>query len=204
MHVSESGLEEVRRSEGLRLHAYPDPASPLARATPRKRWGFEPAAQIMLDLPLGVRNLSGAPWTIGYGSTVLPGGSPIEPGDTCTPAEAEALLRWRMEEFEIAVREAVWNPLNQKMFDALVSFTYNVGPRAMRDSTLARLLNAGDYVGAQAEFDKWIKAGGKDDAGLVNRRNREQQLFNDGIREALAGSPQALAAFERFVQEHTA
>lgn len=205
MKTSEAGLALIREEESLRLHAYPDPASDLARATRGHRWGFAPASSIFPAVPVALRGLSGAPWTIGYGTTVYPNDEKVKPDDDCTKAEASAWLELRVEfVYEAAVRDELRVPVTQGMFDALVSWTYNVGVGAMRTSTLMRKLNAGDYVGAAFEFDKWVKAGGQTMTGLVKRRDREQALFNAGIREVLAGQPDVLAMFEGFVAEMAA
>ena len=76
-----------------------------------------------------------------------------------------------------AVNRLVTVPLTQNQFDALVSFTFNLGEGALEESTLRRKLNAGDYEGAAAEFGKWVKAGGQVLAGLVRRRKDEAELF---------------------------
>jgi lysozyme len=67
--------------------------------------------------------------------------------------------------------------LNQGQYDALVDFTYNLGPAALQGSTLLRKLNAGDYAGAAAEFPKWCHAGRAVLPGLVTRRARERAMF---------------------------
>jgi hypothetical protein len=66
--------------------------------------------------------------------------------------------------------------LTQGQFDALVSFAYNVGSRALSTSTLIKL-NAGDIKGAADEFLRWNKSGGKVMAGLTNRRKAEEHCF---------------------------
>lgn len=76
-----------------------------------------------------------------------------------------------------AVNDLVTVPLSQNQFDALVSFTFNLGEGALEGSTLRSKLNAGDYEGAAAEFGKWVKAGGQVLAGLVRRRKDEAELF---------------------------
>ena len=120
----------------------------------------------------------------------------------CTLAEAEAWLRYKVSEFEQAVLEALPAvPLNQPMFDALVSLAYNIGGAAFKRSTLARMLNDGRYIEAQIEFDRWVNDDGERVAGLVNRRNAEHADFNDGIRLVLADDPDMLALFNRFVAE---
>lgn len=199
--VSDDGLQSLRDAEALRLHAYPDVASPLARATPGLPWGFKPAPEILAGLPLSVKILHGRPWTLGYGMTAYPHGAPVLPGDTCTRDEAEVWLRLTVAPYERAISESVQAPINQRMFDALVNWAYNVGEHAARTSTLVRKLNERDYLGAQAEFDRWVNAGGRRNEGLVRRRNLEQAWFNEGIREALADQPDVLANFERYVRE---
>jgi hypothetical protein len=66
--------------------------------------------------------------------------------------------------------------LTQGQFDALVSFTYNLGARSLSTSTLLRKLNAGDYAGAADEFLRWNKAGGKVLNGLTRRREAERAV----------------------------
>ena len=78
---------------------------------------------------------------------------------------------------EKAVRGAVKVPLTQDQFDALVSFTFNVGGTAMSRSTLIRLLNSGNCKAAAAQFSRWNQAGGKAWAGLTKRRAQERALF---------------------------
>jgi len=68
-------------------------------------------------------------------------------------------------------------PLPQNQFDALVSFTFNVGVGAFSNSTLLRRLNKRNYQGTKQEFRRWVHAGGRRLQGLVNRRNQEAGLF---------------------------
>jgi len=111
-------------------------------------------------------------WTIGYGHTKT-----AYPGMVITRAEAERLLRQDLVRFEKAVRDSVRVPLTQNQFDALVSFSFNVGVGAFRKSTLLKRLNKKDYAGAKQEFRRWVYAGGRRLQGLVNRRNQEAHLF---------------------------
>jgi len=110
--------------------------------------------------------------TIGYGTT-----SGVKMGDTITKERAEEMLREDVKRFEDQVLRLVKVPLTQGQFDALTSFVYNLGPGNLSNSTLLRLLNAGDYKGAAAQFDRWNKAGGKVLAGLARRRAAERALF---------------------------
>jgi lysozyme len=128
-------------------------------------------------------------WTIGWGSTHH-GGHKIDAATEWTLEEcSEAFLR-DMASFERDVRHYVKVPLEQFQFDALTSFTYNVGASNLAKSTLLKKLNARDYDGAAQEFKKWNKANGKTLAGLTRRRQSESLLFQgfrddnyDGVRD---------------------
>ncbi len=188
MHVSEEGLALIRESEGFRPTAYPDTGSDLFRATRDQPWGWVSAPEIRARLPVATQLLNGKPWTIGYGTTVYPSGASVQPGDTCTQAEAESWLQIKVEGFGRDVLEALERPelINQSIFDALTSIAYNIGSAALAGSTLMRKINTGDWLGAAAEFDRWNLSGGQVDRGLVRRRDREQALFERGLDEALA------------------
>ncbi|MNQ87056.1 Lysozyme RrrD [compost metagenome] len=80
-------------------------------------------------------------------------------------------------QYEKGVEQSVVVLFTQEQFDALVSFTYNLGINALKGSTLLRKLNSGDYEGAADEFLKWNKAGGKILSGLTRRREAERMLF---------------------------
>jgi lysozyme len=111
--------------------------------------------------------------TIGYGHT-----KSVVPNQVISEREAELLLTSDLVRFERAVNNLVTVPLNQKQFDALVSFAFNCGVSAFQRSTLLRRLNEGDYKAASKEFHKWVRAGRKVLPGLVTRRREESQLFN--------------------------
>ncbi|OHX13336.1 lysozyme [Chromobacterium sphagni] len=112
-------------------------------------------------------------WTIGYGHT----GADVRSGLTISQNQAEQLLRTDLGRFETGVGQLVTVPLNQNQFDALVSFSYNLGLGNLKSSTLLRLLNNKDYNGAAGQFPLWDKAGGQVLAGLHKRRLAEQALF---------------------------
>ena len=117
-------------------------------------------------------------WTIGYGQTGSYYGKKVRKGMTTTKALAHAWLRdHSIKTYEDAVASAVKVPLNQNQFDALVSFTYNVGVGALKQSTALRKLNQGDYTGAADALTMWTKCNGKVLAGLVRRRKEERALF---------------------------
>lgn len=147
MKTSQKGIGLIKEFEDFSRKAYPDPGT------------------------------KAAPYTIGYGTTRYPSGMPVRPTDVCTKDQAENYLRHDLEEFERVISDAVKVPINQNQFDALVSFTYNVGAGSLRSSTLLRMLNKGWYTSAAAEFSKWNKAAGKVLPGLTKRREAERKLF---------------------------
>ncbi|MBT1890053.1 lysozyme [Enterobacter roggenkampii] len=116
-------------------------------------------------------------WTIGYGWTQPVDGKPIRAGMVIKQETAERLLKTGLVSYESDVSRLVKVGLTQGQFDALVSFTYNLGARSLSTSTLQRKLNAGDYAGAADEFLRWNKAGGKVLNGLTRRREAERALF---------------------------
>ncbi|WP_288791147.1 lysozyme [uncultured Enterobacter sp.] len=116
-------------------------------------------------------------WTIGYGWTQPVDGKPIRAGMTIKQETAERLLKTGLVSYESDVSRLVKVGLTQGQFDALMSFTYNLGARSLSTSTLLRKLNAGDYAGAADEFLRWNKAGGKVLNGLTRRREAERALF---------------------------
>ena len=115
--------------------------------------------------------------TIGFGAT-----TGVKPGDTTTPPEALARALADVQQFEGALKQCVTVPLAQHEYDALVSFSYNVGSHAFCQSTLVKKLNAEDYAGACSELLRWRFFQGKDCAlpanagvcgGLAKRREAE-------------------------------
>ncbi len=116
-------------------------------------------------------------WTIGYGWTHPVDGKPIRAGMIIKEETAERLLRTGLVGYESDVSKLVKVKLTQDQFDALVSFAYNLGARALSTSTLLQKLNAGDYAGAADEFPRWNKAGGKILPSLTRRREAERALF---------------------------
>ena len=128
-------------------------------------------------------------WTIGYGSTFnFNANRPVASNDVIDQATAESWLNQEVNQKASTVNRLCSVPITQGMFDALVSFTFNLGDAALLRSTLLKKLNRKDYEGAAREFDRWIHGDGKVLPGLVIRRDREEALFrrdgfldNDGI-----------------------
>lgn len=112
--------------------------------------------------------------TIGYGHT----GGDVDPGMKITPEQAEVYFLKDLEnKAERYVNRYVKVKLTQGQFDALVSFTFNLGAGNLLKSTLLKLLNTGDYAGAAEQFERWTKSGGKITPGLVKRRREEKEMF---------------------------
>mgnify|MGYP005677074333 FL=1 len=113
-------------------------------------------------------------WTIGYGHI-----KGVKEGMSITKPQAEEMLVHELIEYEQHVLNQVTISLDQCMFDALVSWTFNLGPTNLSSSTLLKVLNSGDYEGVPAQIKRWNKAGGKVLQGLVRRREAEALLFEN-------------------------
>ena len=119
-------------------------------------------------------------WTIGYGHT-----ADVKEGDSIDQKAAEAFLIEDLESFEQAVTRLVEVPLTQQQFDALVSWTFNLGAGNLAESTLLRKLNNYQYAEVPEQMMRWVRAGGQVLDGLVKRRAAEAALFqNKDWREA--------------------
>ena len=110
--------------------------------------------------------------TIGYGST-----KDVKMGMTISQEQAEELLLEDLEVYEDAVIKAVEVPLHQHQFDALVSWTFNLGGANLNASTMLKVLNKGAYEDVPYQMKRWNKAGGKVLEGLTRRRLAESLLF---------------------------
>lgn len=117
--------------------------------------------------------------TIGYGHT----GEDVIPGMKITVSRAAALFDKDIAVFEsgvTSIAESAGVELTQGKFDALVSFSYNLGIGALRRSTLWRKASVNpDDPTIGYEFRRWTKAGGKILPGLVKRREQEARLWED-------------------------
>jgi len=110
--------------------------------------------------------------TIGFGHT-----AGVSDGDTCTQEEAETMLAEDLVEFEDYVKNYVESELQQNEFDALVAWTYNLGPKNLSESTLLKELNAGNLEEVPRQMKRWNRAGGEVLDGLIRRREAESRLF---------------------------
>lgn len=111
-------------------------------------------------------------WTIGYGHT-----AGVCPGDQIDDREADRLLAADLEHFEAVVGRQCPH-VNQQQFDALVSFTFNVGEGNFLKSTLLKCVKANPQnPNIQGEFARWNKSKGMILAGLIRRRRAESNLY---------------------------
>ncbi len=117
-------------------------------------------------------------WTFGWGAVRDGKGEPVT---LATPLvvedEAEALLRRDIGFAERAVLRLISVPLADGQFDALASFTFNLGAGALQRSTLRRKVNRQEHADVPGEFLKWVWGGGRRLPGLVQRREAEAWLY---------------------------
>ena len=97
--------------------------------------------------------------------------------DGIDEATAEDLLRRDVETAERAVLRHIRVPLEDGQFDALGSFTFNLGSGALQRSTLRRKVNREEHAAVPAEFRRWVWAGGRKLKGLIRRREAEVGLY---------------------------
>jgi len=128
--------------------------------------------------------------TIGYGHVLYPDQAklkleerkayPLRPehDKVWSDGGIDAILRSDLVRFETGVLRLCPGAFDsQSHFDALVSFSFNVGLGSLQSSTLRMKYNRGDYSGAADEFLKWVRGGGRILPGLVKRRSDERSLF---------------------------
>ena len=111
-------------------------------------------------------------WTLGFGHT-----RGVKDGDSCTQEQAEQTLVDDLFEFEKYVHKHVNVALDQNQFDALVAWTFNLGPTNLRESTLLKRVNEERFSDVPTEIRRWNRAGGEVVQGLVRRRAAEALLW---------------------------
>ena len=156
MKVSKEAIEGIKKDEGVRTKPYRCPA--------------------LL-------------WTVGVGHVIDPNhirvkfderkNIPLPPewDRVLSMAEVDAILAADLATFERGVLRLCPGGLTQGRFDALVSFSFNVGLGNLQRSTIRMKHNRGDFEGAAESFMAWTKAGGKELPGLVKRRKHERALY---------------------------
>lgn len=122
----------------------------------------------------------GGVWTVGYGSTVKPNGSPVSQYSPVYLPKWRA-RRWLRNTAQHMIGDWINANtrvgLNKNEFDALCSLGYNIGPGALASSTCWRELQAGNRRAAADAILMWDKAGGVTLLGLTRRRRQERALF---------------------------
>ena len=169
--AQKQAFTELWRAEGSPAAQQPDPIY-LAPAQKIIR-AFEGCRLSAYKCPAGI-------WTIGWGATIV-NGAAVREGDTISQSLADELLRAEIlriaaQLHEIIPVSAKWGGNQQA---AVLSWIYNVGLGAAKDSTLRRRINAGEGgpVVIPQELPKWDKANGRPLAGLTRRRDAEVELF---------------------------
>jgi GH24 family phage-related lysozyme (muramidase) len=157
-------LPLVKEFEGCSLEAYPDPET------------------------------GGEPWTIGWGSTRDSQGRPFKEGDRISQEQSDALLRSRLEDDWRRLRDCIpiYKALSVNRQAALLSFTYNCGPRwfgAQRFDTLSNALKAGQLEAVPAALMLYVNPGGPSEAGLRRRRKAEGALWSASPEQGSPPSP---------------
>jgi lysozyme len=117
----------------------------------------------------------GGYYTIGYGHVIQ---KDEIFSDTIDHSIAIKLLKKDVKISEMAVLRFIDTPLHQSQFDALVSFTFNLGAGALQRSTLRRKINRNQHDDVPNELMRWVYSGGKKLAGLVRRRQAESLLYS--------------------------
>lgn len=115
-------------------------------------------------------------WTIGVGHLITPADAK-KFASGITEEMANSLLRQDVRVAECAVARFIKTTLTQNQFDALVSFTFNLGAAALQRSSLRQAINRGELHAVPAQLMRWVWAGGRKLPGLVRRRAAEGRLF---------------------------
>lgn len=100
----------------------------------------------------------------------------VKLGQTATLDQCDDMLAKDLLKANAAMQACVLVPLNDSQRAAFASFVFNAGSGNFCGSSMARKLNAGDYIGACNELPRWVYAGGKVLPGLVKRRAAEKEL----------------------------
>lgn len=155
--ITQEGLELIKRHEGTILFVYDD------------HTGRAPVNGKFIGFP-----------TIGTGHLIQPPETVEMYQNGITEEHADKLLRQDVAIAERAVVRLINVPLSDPQFDALVSWTFNLGSGALQRSTMRRKLNRGNYDAVPHEMSKWTLSKGRRLPGLVKRRKEEGSLFAAG------------------------
>ena len=122
--------------------------------------------------------------TIGWGNTFYEDGTKVRMGDiNISQPRADRLFYATRTKFENGVNKILVNKsLSQHQYDAIISFAYNCGLGNLKGSTLLKKVNLNeDDLTIPGEFRKWVNSGGKPLNGLIDRRNKEADIYSKGI-----------------------
>jgi GH24 family phage-related lysozyme (muramidase) len=154
--LPKAGVELIKRFEGCKLVAYPDPFS------------------------------GGEPWTIGWGSTLDFNGKPFKKGDRITQAQADELLEKSIQErflpWVMKIPHA--SSMTEEQIGALLSFSYNLGARFYGSTgftTISRYLRDKDWERVPEALLLYVNPGSSVEAGLKRRRVAEGSLWHSGL-----------------------
>ena len=119
--------------------------------------------------------------TIGYGHLIK---SDEDFKHGITERQATEILRSDISTAEHAIKDNITVPLSQNQYDALVSLAYNIGAKNFANSTVVKYVNDSNYHNTkyptlESAWMAWNKSGGREMAGLTNRRQQEFKLFNN-------------------------
>lgn len=125
--------------------------------------------------------------TIGYGMTKWLNGSKVKLGETIKQEEATIILEQQINEHASQIFEDIKIELTQSQFDALASFSYNLGSGIFKkDKSLTKYINEKDWDNTVRVMKLYNKAGGKVFQGLVNRREDETKMFMKDLDKKVA------------------
>ena len=109
--------------------------------------------------------------TLGFGDA-----QGVRLGQKTDPVRALIRLNFQADVFQQQMRQCIGDvPMYQHEWDAVISWSFNVGAKAACESTLVRKLKARDYIGACNELLRWTKFQGRELPGLLKRRQDEHQ-----------------------------
>lgn len=156
MSAIDIAIPVIKREEGCRLKAYPDPAS------------------------------GGDPWTIGYGATGpgIRRGTvwTQEQAEQDLEERVVEIAEQIVNEVDVPLSDVQLAALISFVYNVGIGRHDKPGTpeyegTGFRGSTLLRKLNEGDYEAAADQMLRWNRAAGKVNPVLVGRRARERELF---------------------------
>lgn len=156
--VPKSGLDLIKKFEGIELHAYPDPLT------------------------------GGEPWTIGYGSTFYANGTKVKKGDKITQQQADFELVANCKKSFLPPLQKIpyYNDMDNFQKGALLSFAYNLGAGfygARNFETITRVLKNKEWGSMRKALVLYVNPGSNVTEGLRRRRNAEADVWFTNVKE---------------------